>query len=62
MHFAQILQRFITDDRGSETVEFGVMAGILAALIAVAVLLLAPGVKQGFTNLNDIVATPPAIP
>ena len=57
---AEILCRFIREERGSEAVEYGVMAGILAALIAVAVLLLAPGVKTGFTNMGTKVATPPA--
>ena len=60
MKLTEVLRRFIQEDRGSETVEYGVMAGILAALIAVAVLLLAPGVKTGFTNLSNKVKTPPA--
>jgi Flp pilus assembly pilin Flp len=60
MKVVELVRRFVSEDRGSETVEYGVMAAILAALIAVAVLLLAPGVKTGFTNLGTNVSTPPS--
>jgi Flp pilus assembly pilin Flp len=60
MKLGKLLQRFLSEERGSETVEYGVMAAILAALIAVAVLLMSPGLKTGFTNMGKAVSTPPS--
>lgn len=53
-----ILKRFITDDRGLETVEWAVMAALIAAGLVLIIAGLGNNMENRFTRLENATTTP----
>ncbi len=58
MKAKEIAIRFIKDERGLETVEYAVLAGLIAAGTIATVILLRVQIIAVFTRLTDAMKTP----
>jgi pilus assembly protein Flp/PilA len=54
------LMSFIRDEEGATAVEYGIMVGLIAAVIILAVTAVGQNVRDTFQGVADTLPTPPA--
>jgi len=55
----QVLGRFAADERGTETLEWGLVCGLLVIGAITAISLIGPKVTAMWNNVNTQIPTPP---
>ncbi len=57
-----LLNSFFSDERGTETVEWGLMAGLIVGGLVLTVAAIGTWVRNKFTQLESDLNGPPAVP
>jgi pilus assembly protein Flp/PilA len=61
-HVRQLITRFRRDEDGPTMVEYGLMVGLIAIVVAIAAILLGQNISTIFSNIASYLATLPKTP